>query len=782
MMAKKREESDKASPDKGLLKTALARFEEAHDAWSENRKLALKDIRFAAGEQWDPALKKKREDKGRPCLIVDKTAQYRRQVVNDGRQNRPSVKVRPVDDHGDPKVAEAYQGIIRHICAQSNADEAFDTALDQAVTGGFGFFRVTTDYVDDVSFDQDIYVRRIRNPLAVLLDPTAQAADGSDAEYGFVVDEMSKEDFKNKYPQAKVTDWKGDSQLYGEGWVGDLTVRICEYWYKELESETVYQLENGETTTERKYQEAQASGVKLSPVARKRESKVPKIRWCRMSGAEVLEKRDWAGKYIPIIPVYGTEMDIDGKVVYSGLIRAARDPQLLYNYSRSAFAERVALAPKAPWIAAEGQVEDNSDWKTANVENHSVLTYKPTSNEGHPVPPPQRVSAADIPAGFQADMQMSEHDIQSAVGMYSASLGAPSNEKSGRAIMARQREGDTATFHYQDNLNRAVRHLGRILVDLIPKIYDTKRVVRVLGEDGSDDMVQLNPDLGAPTAKIAAPHGAMNVFNLNVGRYDVDVSAGPSYTTKRQESSEAMIELAARNPAVWQTHGDLIVKSQDWPGAEEFAKRTKALFPPEIKALIAQESQEDGPSEEVQAVMAQAEQAVAQRDQLIEEMKAGFVQAKQQMDELKAKAEKAEFEKERAILQAQKAGLDRDIEKAKCEMGGEQQPTEPSPDAVLKAETDIITTCLSKGIDPNGYLPRNMVAPAMLETVAAALAGLQETIAAQQAHGQALAEAVQQAMALAVHAGRPKKRVLMRDPQTGLASHAIEVDQELTLQ
>ncbi len=629
--APEKDEGTGETPQQKLHTRAMKRFKELEGYWSENRRLAVKDIEFRAGKHWPEDLKAKREKKARPCLTFDKVSQYIRQVVNDGRQNRPEIKYRPVDDKGDVKVAEAFQGITRHILTSSNADEAFDTGLDHAAGHGFGYFRVCTDYASEDAFEQDIFVKRIRNSLSVLLGPH-QAADGSDAEDGFVIDDMSREEFVRLYPNAEKKDWNTDARSYADGWLTDLTVKVAEYWYKVTEQVQLFQLEDGTTATEEEY--AKDTRPDKPKVLRKRPIYDTKVKFARLSGAEVLEEKDWAGKFIPIIPVYGTETDVNGKVIYSGLVRPAKDPALLYDFSRSAFAERVALAPKAPFVAAEGQVEGHPEWDTAHVENHAVLTYTPQEVNGTLLPRPDRIQASDVPAGFAQDAQMAEHDIQSAIGMFNASLGAPSNEKSGRAIIARQREGDMATFHYHDNLNRAVRYLGRILVDLIPKVYDNKRSIRIVDEMGGVSVAMVDPNMTVGYAMLPPADDAkpVPVFNLNAGRYDVAVTAGPSYTTKRQESAEAMLELARNNPEYWRTHGDLIVKSQDWPNAEEFAERTMALMPPELKAAIAQQEaqgdEDEGVDPQVAAIMESAQKAVSERDQQIEQMGQMLEQAK----------------------------------------------------------------------------------------------------------------------------------------------------------
>lgn len=616
-MAKAKEKDDK----KSLLEEAKANYKVADEWFGHNRKAWLEDAKFRALDQWPADIKQAREKEGLPCLVVDKLNQYVRQVVNDGRQNRPAVKVRPVDDQADIEVAEGLQGLIRSICNKSNADDAFDTALDHAAGNGFGYIRVATEYAHEKTFNQEICIKRVRNPVAILLGPHEQA-DGSDAQFGFVVMDVPKKKYKSQYPKAKVTDW--NLAEFSEGWSNQDNVKVCEYFYKVEEPGTLHLLADGTTATAEDYEAAKQGTKPLPEILESRTVPVCKVKWCRLSGAEILEENEWLGKYIPIIPVYGNESDIEGKVTYSGLVRAAKDPQILHNFARTAFAQRVALTPKAPWLADSDQIAGFDEWQEGNVGKYMVMRYRSVDANGQPLPPPQRISPTDIPAGFAQDMQMSEHDIQGALGMYNASLGEKSNEKSGRAIMARQREGDTATFHYQDNLNRAIRHLGRILVDLAPKIYDGTRLIRLLGEDGATTEAMVDPRQEIAHRKEKLPNGKeRSIYNLGVGLYDVDIATGPSYTTKRQESAEAMLQLTQANPTMWQTHGDLIVKAQDWPNADEFAKRSKMALPPLIAQAVNAEEQGNQQSPEVMAMqqqMGQMQQVMQQAAQQMQEM------------------------------------------------------------------------------------------------------------------------------------------------------------------
>lgn len=638
------EDSEK---DEDVLADIREKFKEADEYWSDNRQAALDDIRFSTGEQWPDSIVTQRHRDKRPILVVDKLNQYVRQIVNDGRQNRPSIKVRPVDSGADVQTANVFQGIIKHIEQRSNADAAYDCSLESAATSGFGYFRILPEYAGEDTFDQELRIKRIRNPLSVIIDPSANEADGSDMMFAFVIESIPKKVFKAEY-SGKIPEDFETNEDYAD-WYGD-EVRIAEYWCVKLEKRTLYLLVDGTVISKAEYDQMKEAGIDVAAMV-KDERNIPKRKVMRgkISGKEFLEPlTEWPGKYIPIFPVWGNEKDVEGKVVLSGIIRPAKDAQRLYNYSRSAFAERVALTPKAPWVAAEGQVEDYSvEWNSANTENHSVLRYRPVSLNGQPVPPPQRTQASDIPSGFAQDMQLSEHDIQGAIGMYSSSIGAPSNERSGKAIMARQKEGDVSTFHYHDNLNRAIGHAGRVLVDIIPHFYDSKRVTRILGFDGKADSVQLDPSLPEASMKM----GANVIYNLGVGTYDVSVSTGPSYNTLRQEAADSIDRMIQANPQLMTVIGDLLVKNMDWPGADEISDRLKLILDPKI--LEAEDSKGSATPELIRAKAVfdklmqekdqMMEQAARMIEQLQEEMKKAVEEKNSKEDEIKIKAAETEI-------------------------------------------------------------------------------------------------------------------------------------------
>ena len=575
------------------MKTAIA-------AYSDSREDELDDLRFMAASpdnQWQwPAdvLATRGAVQGqtinaRPCLTINKLPQHVRQVTNDQRQNRPSGKVIPVDDNADVEVADIFDGIVRHIEYISDADVAYDTACDNQVTYGEGYIRILTEYCDENSFDQDIRIERVRNSFSVYMDPMIQDPCGADAEWCFITEDITKEQYERDYPDAApvtsiMASGIGDQSL--AIWVTQNTIRIAEYFYVVHEQQTLNLYPGGQTAFEGS-PEAKQMQMMGMPVIRKRQADIRRVKWCKTNGYEVLEERDWAGKWIPVVRVIGNEFEVDGQMYISGLVRNAKDAQRMYNYWVSQEAEMLALAPKAPFIGYGGQFEGYEDkWKTANTTNWPYLEVNPdvTDGAGRVLPLPQRAQPPMASSGLlQAKLGASE-DIKASTGQYDSSLGATSNERSGKAILARERQGDTGTYHFVDNLARAIRYVTRQLVDLIPKIYDTRRIARIIGIDGEVKLAKIDPEQPMPVRKIVDEQGVVieKIYNPSVGKYDVMVTTGPSYMTKRQESMEAMSQILQGNPQLWAVAGDLFVKNMDWPGAQEMAKRLAKTIDPKL--------------------------------------------------------------------------------------------------------------------------------------------------------------------------------------------------------
>lgn len=597
--------------DDDLLAEAVKRFDRAAED-HENRDTFVDDLEFYAGDQWPEQVKRDRELQQRACLTVNRMPQFVRQVTNDQRQNRPAVKVRPVDDNADVETAEVLSGLVRHIEANSAADIAYDTAFFYAVAGGFGYYRVVTDYCNERTFDQDIFIRPIPNPLTVFPDPDATSPDGSDWEYCFIVDEIPRDEFEKLYPDA--TEWDRGNIGRGNGWVTDEKVRVAEYFYIAKQKKTLLQLSDGSAILEDEYKQLPPEQTAMLSVIDKRDTEVQSVKWAKLGGHTVLEKKDWAGKYIPVIPVYGDAVTIDGKRKLFSLIRFAKDPQRMLNYYRSTETELMALQPKAPFVIAEGQVEGYEDvWQNANSANYAYLPYKPTTVAGVAVPAPQRQQFASVPTGVMQGALNAESDLKSTTGIYDSALGAKSNETSGVAIHARDQQSDVATFNFIDNMTRSIRQCGRVLLDLIPRIYDTPRVVRILGEDGSEEMKEVNQPI-ADKDKYGNP--IERIFDLSTGEYDVVVAAGPSYSTKRQEAADAMMQMMQTAPDMMKVAGDLIVKNMDWPGAEDIAERIKKTLPPEV---VGDDEQQPLPPQ-VQQQMQQHQQLIQQLDSTVQKM------------------------------------------------------------------------------------------------------------------------------------------------------------------
>ena len=580
--------------DEKLLAEALDRFSKAEEYERENRDLAAEDFRFAAGEQWPDEIRKEREGSDRPCLTFNRLPAFISQVVGDARQNKPAIKVLPVDSGADVDTAEIYNGLIRNIESQSRATQAYVSAFENAVTGGMGAFRILTQYSSDDSFEQDIRIVRITNPFAVYWDPNAREYDKSDAQWCFVSEWITKEAFEARYPDAIPDDWEveysGSSTRY---WSLDDKVRLAEYWCKKRVKKTIG-LINGQVVEAQK-------GMESLPFEMTREVESYKVVRYLLSGHAILEgPSDWAGRYIPIVPVYGPEEWIDERIRYRSLIRYAKDPQRQYNYWQSVITEKVALAPKSPWLVTPAMIAGlERFWNAANRENRAYLPFNPDPVAGKPErQQPAYVNAAELQQAAQA-----VDDLKATMGLYDASLGAQGNETSGRAIIARQREGDNATYAWIDNLARSIQHAGRILVDLIPRIYDTARIVRIMGEDETAEMVPIN---------YVTPDG-QKIHDLTVGKYDVEIVVGPSYATKRMEAAESMMAFMQAMPQTAQVAGDLLAKAMDWPGAEAIAERLKKILPPGIAEDS--EPQQPPPPDPMQIAEMEAKQAEAAKKQ-----------------------------------------------------------------------------------------------------------------------------------------------------------------------
>lgn len=661
--------------DKLLISTARKRFIAASEAESDIRKNALEDLKFFAGEQWPEGIKRQREMDGRPCLTINQLPQFTRQITNDQRQNRPSIQVNAVNSEADEETADIEQGIIRHIEYDSDADAAYDTAFQSAVIGGYGYFRINTAYADPMSFEQDIKILRIPNPFTVYIDPDAKETDRSDANYCFVIETMSKDAYKEAYKDSEMSameDWTS----IGDGWSDKDTCRVAEYYYRESITKTIVQLSDGSTMAKDLFEKEKFPKA----VVKERDTQIFAVKWVKMNGCEVLERTEWPGKWIPIIPVFGEELDIDGKRVLKGLVRDAREPQQQYNFMASASTEAIALAPKAPYVILEGQLEGHEqEWQMANVKNYAYLSYKGTTINGQPAPPPQRnVAGVNIQATTEAMMQAS-NDLKSVTGIQNAALGAPGNETSGSGIKARQAVSQGSNFNFIDNLSRALRHAGRIIIELIPYVYDTPRVLRIIGEDGAQSTVAINtqPNPQAPEGDPAK--NLSQIYDMAVGKYDVTISTGPSYQTKRQEAVASQLQLAKVFPELMKVAPDLVVANMDIPQAQEISERLKKMLPPQLQD---QQGQTQDP-EQLQQMLDQMHQQnqilTAHLDSATDNIKNSLSvtqannQSKEKIAQLTYNSKMAELDIERQRIQASLVTAQATIDAKRADAGIDRQ-------------------------------------------------------------------------------------------------------------
>ena len=590
----------------------LELFDEDWKADEENRDASYDDLRFLAGDQWDAQARAEREAARRPMVTINRVGQFVRQVTGDMRLNPTSINVLPVDDESDIEKAEIFEGLIRQIEYSSNATQAYAHAFECSAGIGIGHYRSNTRFAQDSVSDQEIFIERIANPLAVIWDSAAVQIDRSDAEHCFVTELMPRRVFKKKFPKASETDFPHFDQGSTLFWRTDDSIRVAEFWHKEPYERTLALMLDGSTVD---ITDVRKADRKFLPIMQERTFTDYRVKQYLLSGSEILSgPNDWAGKYIPIIPAIGTEIPLDETIVRHGLIRWLKDPQRMYNYYRSSQAELIGQQPRAPYLLTPEMVKGYEGiWNTANTNPRPWLPYNPDPKapQGRPVreQPPQA-----SPALWQ-EAQLANEDMKGTTGIYDASLGAKSNETSGRAILARQREGDVGSFHYFDNFKAAIKRAGDILVDLIPRIYDAPRTVRIIGkEEAEPEYTQVNQPAFDPVEMVET------VLNdLSVGKFDVRVTAGPSFSTQREEARESMIAATQANPALWQVAGDLIVAAMDWPGAKEIAERLKRTIPPQItgdeEALAAQQPQPDPIQEAMGRLAMAAEEAKIKKDE-----------------------------------------------------------------------------------------------------------------------------------------------------------------------
>lgn len=663
------------------LADALEAYQVCSEAAEDNEKSYKDDYRFwRLDEQWEEKVKRARTTEGqeRPMFTFNRGPAFARQVVNDIRKNRPAIKCHPADSGADVETALVMQGIIRNINYASKGDIARDTAAECAVYGGFGFYRIDIEYACDDTYDKDIRLNRIVNPLSVKGDPYSTSADSLDWNMAFVGELMTPDAFKEAYPKADPVSFSGMDKDVKRDWTNGDDILVAEYWKRSKAQKLVMFLSDGKTVDAKLFEVVDPE-TGLSPkdlcesqgitVRGQRQIETYVVDQCILNGQEVLtDKVRWAGKYIPIIPVYGEEINIEGKRLFWSMLHRGRDAQTQFNYHETTATELYALSPRIPFIGEEGSFVDER-WATANTQNHPYLEYK----KGAAVPTRQPLDAGPM-VGAMALSKSASDNLKATLGMYDASLGNKSNESSGIAIERRDQQSDVGNFHFTDNMSRAIACEGTQLLDLIPKVYTKGRIARVMGEDGAHQNVKLGPrqrppmqqgtqpqqpmqpqqqpDPNAEPPKIGALEG---VFDLTMGKYDITVEAGPSYTTQRQETVAVISELGRANPAIWQIGGDILVDNLDIKNGAELARRLKKMLPPQLQ---------DGE----QQLPPQVIQMIEMGKQTIAELTEQNQQLTQENNQLKkdevgkiATIEKAKTDRDMNDVKRQEIGLERQL-------------------------------------------------------------------------------------------------------------------------
>lgn len=639
--------------DDDIITEAKARLKQAIDWEAYFRTNFRFDKRFDAGDsvnnyQWPNAMYLPRANMGKACLTTNKVHQHVLQVTNDARQNKPEVKISPVGNGATFGASVILEGIVRHIEYISNATDAYDCATNDQVVGGIGWWRVVTDYASDDSFDQEIFIRRISDAMSIYLDPDIKEFDGSDARYGFCFKDMARDDFNKEYPEFK--DQVDDSAALGTSeneynWYGthENHVRVVEYYRRIEVKDRLHLLPDGSLAHESEAKKEPGLLAKLRAVSLKqRDIMRHEVEWFLCANDKIIDRADWPGKYIPLVRIIGEENVIDGTLDRKGLIRAMTDSQRVYNVSNSSAIEHLSGQTKTPWLASKEATEGLEQyWDEGNIKQYSVLFWNSLNDAGEAtIPPPQRIAPPEYAPGYQQALAQAANDMQGVSGMFEAQFGQTSNERSGKAINERVRNGNNSTFHFINNLAVGIKYTGKIILDLLPHVYDVPRVLKIMGQDGTMSTVALDPQMQqAHSTEVGmdyesfSPQQVAQAINPKIGLYDVEANVGPSYGTRRMETFNALTQILSQNESLTPVIGDLLFKVADFPMADEISQRMQQHF----------NSQADPAVQQAQQTLAQQHTVMMAQAQEIEQLKSKALtqEMQKEIDWYKAETDRA---------------------------------------------------------------------------------------------------------------------------------------------
>lgn len=629
-----------ATSDEGIWRECAERLRIAVAAESENRVKGIDALKFRWGDQWDADVRNTRKIDGRPSLTVNHTNTFCARLENTLRQQRPRIKCHPVGDGANVDTAATVNGLIRHIEDRSKASVAYDTGAASAINIGWGYWRIVSEYLDPMSFDQELLIRAIRNPFTVYMDPASVMPDGRDQMWCIISETMKRAEYKRRYPKAENCEWRyvdapGDMVT---DWESKEEVRLAEYFRIHEIADELLKFSDGSTKLRSELADpAVIQAVGLVIVATRKTTRCV-VEWFRLNGRTIVEKRTLPGYHIPVIRCEGNVLDVNGRVCRKGMVEDLKDPAQMFNYWRTAQTERYALTPKAPWVVAEGQIDGHPEWNDANQKSYSTLIYKPvTGPDGVTLlPPPQRTPPAQVEAGMSEAAQGAEHDLMAVAGMPQENPEIAARVVGGnKYLQRRQGMQDLTHFQYYDNQTLAIAWTGSLLLELIPYYYDTQRMQRILGEDGVPQVVTLN-------AKEKDENSGVEVVknDMTVGRYAVVMDTGPGYATKREEAAENMIELLGTplGEVVVKTGPDIMLRNMDFHGADELADRAAATTPGGMEKIM------EGLPKQAQTIIGAMQQQIQQKDEVIKhlelEVKYGAQMQQMKGEQALAKADK----------------------------------------------------------------------------------------------------------------------------------------------
>ncbi len=654
-------------PDYSKHEDVLKLLTEAQDADQDNREAALEAQWFIEKQdgQWEPEWWD--ANSGKPRYTFDMTSPIVDQIAGEIEQADFDIKVRPAGGDSSKETAQILDGLIRNIENISNASAIYSHAGRNMVATGIDGWRVVQEYCDGMSYDQDLMIKPIYNfSERVWFDVGSQTRDRSDSKYCFVLQAIPSDEYKERFPKGS-----GQSVSSGRtktGYYQKAATIVCgQIYYVKYEKTEIAMLSDGkiiELTDDTKavLDELADNGITVSQ-SRPRKKPVVYSRLFDGSGWLTDEQRT-VFSYIPVIPTYGNFKVIEDKTVYRGVVQKLMDPQRVMNYSLSREIEEGALAPRAKyWMTPKQAAGHEEKLRTMNVNSDPVQFYNPDPTVAGGAPP-QQSGGAQINPGLRTVSESMRQIMGQTAGMFAANMGDNPGLQSGVAIKSLQQKGDNGTIKYFKAMEIAISQTARVMVDAMPRVYDTTQQKRILNADGSFEMQTLNQTV------IDGQTGKPVVINdLSKGKYDVTCSAGPSFQSRSQEAVQTILEMAAFDPSVIQSGADILFNNLDSPGMDLIAQRKRqqllaaGVIPPtqmtdEEKAQIAQAQAQPKAKDpatqiaEAEALKAQAEASMAQTKARIAQTEAeeAAIKLQQAQEKLRLQDDKQNDENAQKML------------------------------------------------------------------------------------------------------------------------------------